>query len=225
MPRDASLFGADGPLESRTKINELGRIVNVRGAQCKCCKDDERSPGSSYTTRTELVTYLGHVSGLPGDPGGKWSRCPKQEDCGSEEQRIEWRALFIEMSDAQKIKRAALAHAAACAGRARQGRQSTVSSLTSDNDTLGSTPPPPPGHPPLDLGPGFTGTSLLTMTAGNTAKPVFTATHCTTLVKLICMMCFEGNIAPFCLSRNMSFKLSPGINKHDKENSEPEVPF
>ncbi len=31
MPRDASLFGADGPLESRTKINELGRIVNVRG--------------------------------------------------------------------------------------------------------------------------------------------------------------------------------------------------
>ena len=50
MPLRATttLFAADGPLEDRMVTDLFPEVLKkARGAQCKCCKDYETSPGSS----------------------------------------------------------------------------------------------------------------------------------------------------------------------------------
>ena len=196
MPRDQRLFGPDGPLEDRYVDDGVGGRKKVRGAQCRLCRDFPSAPGADSTSKTDLLAYLGHLSGEVGDPGGGWTRCPRASQLPLST-RTPWRATFLELAAAKRAR------------AAPRGSSSSVSVSSLDSEGTGPrpVPPPPPGDPLPQLGPGFDAPSP----TPRSGKPELTPEIRRKFTMQMCMACFEGNIAPFAIARNMSMLLMLGL--------------
>lgn len=183
---DQRLWGCAAPLKKRTEADGAGGTRTLLGgAQCKLCEHHETKPGSSCTKKSNKVTFLAHLAGEHGDPGGGWARCPRQADLGAT-LRAELRAEFLELKAADAKKKSE--------ARTRVS-SSTASSFASPQE---ETTPIPTA---FDIALG-----VVSFKDAAPVRKIFTDEDRKAMNKFICMATFEGNMAAYAVAGNGSLQ-------------------